>query len=116
VRRICPNCAQRYMPEEKELHSIGITGDEAANATFLKGAGCSKCNNIGYKGRRGIFEMFIVGEELQSMIYGGATLVGLRRKCRELGMRSMREDGVRKVAAGVTTIEEVLTATVSIIE
>ncbi|MDR3228349.1 MAG: Flp pilus assembly complex ATPase component TadA [Puniceicoccales bacterium] len=116
VRRICPNCAQPYMPEEKELHSIGITGDEAANASFLKGIGCAKCNSIGYKGRRGIFEMFIVGEELQSMIYGGATLVELRRKCRELGMRSMREDGVRKVAAGVTTIEEVLTATVSIIE
>jgi general secretion pathway protein E/type IV pilus assembly protein PilB len=116
VRRICPNCAQPYSPTPKELASIGITGDEAENASFMKGAGCPKCNNIGYKGRRGIFEMFIVGEELQSMIYSGATLVEIRRKCRELGMRSMREDGIRKIAAGVTTIEEVLNATVSIIE
>jgi general secretion pathway protein E/type IV pilus assembly protein PilB len=116
VRRICPNCAQSYTPTHKELGSIGITDQEAFGATFLHGNGCAKCNNIGYKGRRGIFEMFVVGEELQSMIYSGATLVDLRRKCRELGMRSMREDGVRKIMAGVTTIEEVLNATVSIIE
>lgn len=116
VRRICPNCAQSYTPTHKELGSIGITDQEAFGATFLHGNGCAKCNNIGYKGRRGIFEMFVVGEELQSMIYSGATLVELRRKCRELGMRSMREDGIRKIMAGVTTIEEVLNATVSIIE
>ncbi|MDR2981113.1 MAG: Flp pilus assembly complex ATPase component TadA, partial [Puniceicoccales bacterium] len=116
VRRICPSCTQPYSPSVKELHSIGMTELEAGNASFMKGAGCQKCTNIGYKGRRGIFEMFVVTEELQEMIYGGSTLVELRRKCRELGMRSMREDGIRKVAAGVTTIDEVLNATVSIIE
>jgi general secretion pathway protein E/type IV pilus assembly protein PilB len=116
VRRICPNCAKPYEPTHKELHSIGAAAQELDGANFMKGAGCSKCNNIGYKGRRGIFEMFVVGEELQAMIYNGATLVELRRKCRELGMRSMREDGIRKIAAGVTTVEEVLNATVSIIE
>ena len=116
VRRICPNCAKSYVPTHKELQSVGVAVQELEGANFMKGAGCSKCNNIGYKGRRGIFEMFVVGEELQAMIYNGATLVELRRKCRELGMRSMREDGIRKIAAGVTTVEEVLNATVSIIE
>ncbi len=116
VRRICPNCAEAHMPTAKELASIGMTEREAANATFMKGAGCPKCNNIGYKGRRGIFEMFVVKEEIQEMIYNAATLVELRRRCRDLGMRTMREDGIRKIAAGVTTIDEVLGATVSIIE
>jgi general secretion pathway protein E/type IV pilus assembly protein PilB len=116
VRRICPNCAQPYAPTAKELATIGIFSDDTSGSTFMKGTGCPKCTNVGFKGRRGIFEMFVVGEELQTMIYGGATLVELRRKCRELGMRSMREDGIRKVAAGVTTIDEVLTATVSILE
>ncbi len=116
VRRICPNCAQPYTPTPKELTSIGMSETESANANFMKGGGCPKCNNVGYKGRRGIFEMFVVTDELEAMIYGGATLVELRRKCRELGMRSMREDGIRKVAAGITTIEEVLNATVSIAE
>jgi general secretion pathway protein E/type IV pilus assembly protein PilB len=116
VRRICPNCTQSYTPTHKELTSIGMTDREAGGASFMKGAGCPKCTNIGYKGRRGIFEMFVVSDELQSMIYSGAQLVELRRKCRELGMRSMREDGVRKVAAGITTIDEVLNATVSILE
>ncbi|MDR2863004.1 MAG: Flp pilus assembly complex ATPase component TadA [Puniceicoccales bacterium] len=116
VRRICPNCTQAYSPTHKELASIGISESEAGSASFMRGEGCPKCNSIGYKGRRGIFEMFVVGNELQTMIYGGATLVELRRKCRELGMRSMREDGIRKVTAGVTTVEEVLNATVSILE
>lgn len=116
IRRTCPNCAQPYTPTPKELTSIGMSESEAANANFMRGSGCPKCNNVGYKGRRGIFEMFVVTDELEAMIYGGATLVELRRKCRELGMRSMREDGIRKVAAGITTIEEVLNATVSIAE
>ncbi|MDR1496812.1 MAG: Flp pilus assembly complex ATPase component TadA [Puniceicoccales bacterium] len=116
VRRICPNCAAPHEPSNKEINAIGITPDEALGINFLKGTGCPNCNNIGYKGRRGIFEMFVVGEELQSMIYSGSTLVDLRRKCRELGMRSMREDGVRKVAAGITTVDEVLNATISILE
>jgi len=79
----------------------------------MKGAGCPKCNERGYKGRRGVFELFVITEEVQEMIYGGATLVSLRRKAREAGMRTMREDGQRKVASGMTTIEEVMGATVA---
>lgn len=79
----------------------------------MKGAGCLKCNGTGFRGRVGIFEMFRVNEELQSMIYEEASLVALRDKAREMGMRNMREDGIRKVLAGVTVPNEVLHATVS---
>ncbi len=113
VRRNCQACVQPYKPTAKELYSIGMSEQDMAGATPMKGAGCVKCGERGYKGRRGVFEMFVITEEIQEMIYGGANLVDLRRKAREAGMRTMREDGQRKVASGMTTIEEVLGATVS---
>ena len=113
VRRNCQACAAPYKPTPKELYSIGMTEQDLASATPMKGPGCPKCGDRGYKGRRGVFEMFVITEEIQEMIYGGANLVDLRRKAREAGMRTMREDGQRKVASGMTTIEEVLGATVA---
>ena len=113
VRRVCQACAQPYKPSAKELQSIGMTEQDLAGATPMKGAGCVKCGERGYKGRRGVFELFLVSEETQEMIYSGASLVQLRRKAREAGMRTMREDGQRKVASGMTTIGEVLGATVA---
>ncbi|MEN9814262.1 MAG: hypothetical protein RLZZ412_244, partial [Verrucomicrobiota bacterium] len=113
VRRVCQSCAKPYKPTAKELYSIGMTEQDIAGATPMKGAGCAKCGERGYKGRRGVFELFVITEEIQEMIYSGATLVDLRRKAREAGMRTMREDGQRKVASGMTTIEEVMGATVA---
>ena len=113
VRRVCQSCAQPYKPTAKELYTIGMTEQDVAGASPMKGAGCPKCGERGYKGRRGVFELFVITEEIQEMIYSGATLVDLRRKAREAGMRTMREDGQRKVASGMTTIEEVLGATVA---
>jgi general secretion pathway protein E/type IV pilus assembly protein PilB len=113
VRRNCPNCRTSCEHDEKLLNSLGIHADQSTDASFMKGAGCVKCNGTGFRGRVGIFEMFRVNEELQSMIYEEASLVALRNKAREMGMRNMREDGIRKVLAGVTTPEEVLHATVS---
>lgn len=113
VRRVCQACAQPYKPTAKELYTIGMSEQDIAGATPMKGAGCPKCNERGFKGRRGVFELFVITEEVQEMIYGGATLVSLRRKAREAGMRTMREDGQRKVASGMTTIEEVMGATVA---
>ncbi|MEY2752046.1 MAG: hypothetical protein RLZZ550_2017 [Verrucomicrobiota bacterium] len=113
VRRVCQACAKPYRPTAKELYSIGMTEQDIAGATPMKGAGCAKCGERGYKGRRGVFELFVITEEIQEMIYSGATLVDLRRKAREAGMRTMREDGQRKVASGMTTIEEVMGATVA---
>lgn len=113
VRRNCQACREPTEPDERLLNSLGIRQDQTSDATFLKGEGCSKCNGTGYRGRVGIFEMFNVNEELQQMIYEEASLVALRSKAREMGMRNMREDGVRKVIAGVTTPGEVLHATVA---
>jgi len=113
VRRNCQSCRAPYDPDEKLLNSLGIRQDQMADATFMAGEGCPKCNGTGYRGRVGIFEMFNVNEELQQMIYEEASLVALRNKAREMGMRTMREDGVRKVIAGVTTANEVLHVTVA---
>jgi type IV pilus assembly protein PilB len=114
IRRICPNCSAPYTPTSKELTSLGLTEKDIVNSDFRKGTGCSKCGGAGYKGRRGIFEMFVVSEEMQELVYRGASLVELRHKAREIGMRSMREDGVRKVVSGMTTTEEVIGATVGV--
>lgn len=113
VRKNCAACKEAYTPDKRILQAIGIGDKEAAGMNFMHGVGCPKCNNIGYKGRMGIFEMFIINEELQQMIYEGRTLVELRAKARELGMRTMREDGVRKVASGLTTAAEVLKVTMN---
>ncbi|MFN5655410.1 MAG: GspE/PulE family protein, partial [Verrucomicrobiota bacterium] len=75
VRRNCQACAAPYKPTAKELYSIGMTEQDLASATPMKGAGCPKCGERGYKGRRGVFELFVITEEIQEMIYSGATLV-----------------------------------------
>jgi type IV pilus assembly protein PilB len=113
VRRNCPKCKQPHEPDEKLLSSLGIRADQAEDASFMRGEGCPNCSLSGFRGRVGIFELFTMNEELQQMIYDDASLVALRAKSREMGMRTMREDGVRKVIAGVTTAEEVLNATVA---
>lgn len=113
VRKTCVHCKTVYSPDPHVLQAIGINEIAAAGMTFYHGEGCPKCNGIGYRGRMGIFEIFIVNEELQQMIYEGRTLVELRTKARELGMRIMREDGVRKVASGLTTADEVLKVTMN---
>lgn len=112
VRRICANCKETYMPETYELNLMGMDAASASEATFMRGKGCPKCNGTGFKGRMGVFEFFLVSEEIQQMIYENRTVVELRKKAREGGMRSMREDGFRKVASGMTTLDEVLHVTV----
>ncbi|MBE6411125.1 MAG: type II/IV secretion system protein [Opitutales bacterium] len=113
VRKTCVHCKTPYSPDPHVLQAIGINEIAAAGMTFYHGEGCPKCNGIGCRGRMGIFEIFIVNEELQQMIYEGRTLVELRTKARELGMRTMREDGVRKVSSGLTTADEVLKVTMN---
>jgi len=78
----------------------------------MRGAGCPACSGTGYRGRMGIFEIMVVNEDVQRMIYEGASAARLREKARSMGMRTMREDGARKVIAGLTTVEEVVSITV----
>ena len=112
VRKICRQCKRAVAPTANELRALNITAAQAEGATFAKGEGCGNCNSTGYRGRMGIFEIFVVNEEVQKMIYEGAGTSRLRDKARTLGMRTMREDGARKVTAGLTTIEEVVSITV----
>lgn len=112
VRKICSKCKRPMTPTPQELRSLNINPSQAASATFAQGEGCANCNATGYRGRMGIFEIFVINEETQKMIYDRAGTAKLREKARSLGMRTMREDGTRKVTAGLTTIEEVVSITV----
>ena len=111
VRSICQSCKEPHTPSPSELSVLGIGEDQVSNASFMRGAGCEKCGDRGFRGRKGVFEIFVVNEEIEEMIYHNVSIVELRRKAREMGMRSMREDGFRKVLAGVTTLDEVLMVT-----
>jgi len=113
VRRVCVQCKKPYLPDAKDLMSIGLNEVQAAQATFMKGEGCQRCLGIGFRGRMGLFENFLINEEVQQMIYESRSLVELRQKARELGMRTLREDGVRKVTSGLTTVDEVIYATMA---
>ena len=93
--------------EVKELKSISSLDE----ATFYKGKGCERCNNEGYKGRLGIYEVLEVSEAIQKMISGNATATEIDNQAKEEGMFSMLEDGIIKAMRGITTIEEVLRVT-----
>jgi general secretion pathway protein E/type IV pilus assembly protein PilB len=112
VRKICRKCAAPYAPTESELRSLNIDPAKAQTATFLKGKGCNDCSRTGHRGRMGIFEMFVIDDEARKLIYEKVTSSVLRMRAREMGMRTLREDGTRKVMAGLTTPEEVIRATI----
>ncbi len=112
VRRICPKCKEPHRPEDYLLRALNMTEQQVSAATFMKGAGCQNCSGTGFRGRMSIVEIFTVTEEIQRLIYENATATTVRRKAREGGMRSLREDGIRKVTAGMTTAEEVISITV----
>ncbi len=113
VRKICKNCGGPHTLTEEEIGMLDITLDQAAQATARKGKGCSECNKTGHRGRFGIFEIFNINDEARKLIFEKVPSNVLRIKAREMGMRTLREDGVRKVLAGMTTAEEVVRATVT---
>ncbi len=113
VRKICPNCKAPVELTPAEVSSLGLDAAQLATATVMHGAGCEKCKGLGAKGRMGIFEIFEVDDEVRHMINTRATTVELRKRAREMGMRTLREDGIRKVLSGMTTAEEVISATMS---
>ena len=111
VRKVCRRCAAPYTPTDTELHSLTLQAGELANATFMMGKGCGDCSNTGYRGRFGVFEIFVIDDEARKLIYEKVPSSVLRTRAREMGMRTLREDGIRKVVAGLTTTEEVMRAT-----
>jgi type IV pilus assembly protein PilB len=112
VRRICANCKEDHPHAAPALVEAGFTADEAQKVIPKKGAGCEKCNNTGYKGRVGLYEVMEVTEGLRELILVGASSLELRRKAVDDGMITLRRSGLHKVMVGMTTIEEVARETV----
>jgi type IV pilus assembly protein PilB len=108
LRRICPQCRTAYRPSEVLLAQLGLSGREAADREFFQGKGCDACNQTGYKGRKGIFELLKITDPLRELINERAPTMTLKEKAIELGMITLRQDGLRSIFAGDTTIEEVL--------
>jgi len=112
VRKVCKRCAAPSMPTEDELRVLNLDPNTIRDAKFQKGKGCNDCSHTGCRGRMGIFEVFIVDDEVRKLIYEKVSASVLRQRAREMGMRTLREDGVRKILAGMTTPDEVIRATV----
>jgi type IV pilus assembly protein PilB len=94
------------------LRALRIEPGQLSEAQVMKPVGCERCRQIGYKGRIGIFEIFVINDDVRHMINKRSATLLLRQRARELGMRTLREDGVRKVLAGLTSAEEVISITV----
>jgi len=111
VRKICDKCKEPYTPEEDEMRLLGPAAQQLQNAQLYHGKGCADCKFTGYRGRIGIFEIFLIDDQVRNLIFEQVAATELRIKARELGMRTLREDGLRKVLAGQTTLSEVLRVT-----
>jgi type II secretory ATPase GspE/PulE/Tfp pilus assembly ATPase PilB-like protein len=121
VRIICKECKVEYKPKADLLKTMGITPEMLVklevphlnynNLVFYKGKGCEKCNNEGYKGRVGIYEVLIITERIKKMILDRESTSLLKNVAREEGMLSLRESALRKVLLGVTTVDEVIRTT-----
>jgi type IV pilus assembly protein PilB len=112
ARRICANCKEPHPMPPAALVQAGFTEEEAEAVSPMRGAGCEKCNKTGYKGRVGLYEVLEVTDEIRELVLVGASALELRKKAIDEGMITLRRSGLRKVQAGMTTIEEVVRETV----
>ena len=108
VRTICKECRSPYEPNEAILGQLGISPHELGDKQFFTGAGCPICGQTGYRGRRGLYELLNVSDPIKELITERAPTVVIKQKAVELGMNTLREDGLRNIYTGATTIEEVL--------
>jgi len=113
LRRICKDCKREHPTPPEALMEVGFSAEEAKKLKTYKGKGCSNCNNTGYKGRIGLYEVMEVNDEIRELILIGASALELRKKAIEDGMISLRESGLYKIRNGVTTLEEVVRETVA---
>jgi type IV pilus assembly protein PilB len=115
ARRLCSNCAEMYQPSADDMIKARVSPDVAAASdgmVFYRKRGCPRCGQTGYKGRIGIYQLMVMTEELQTLAAQKATREDLERAALEVGMRSLWDDGLAKVAAGLTTVEELARVTV----
>jgi len=108
LRRICPDCRVAYKPSAAVLKQLGLNAADTGGREFFTGQGCNACNDTGYRGRQGLFELLDMSNPIRDLIAQRAATVVLKQKAQELGMRTLREDGLRNIFEGITTIEEVL--------
>lgn len=108
IRRICPQCKTTYEPSESVLAQLSLTAHDIGDKNFFFGKGCDNCNNTGYRGRKGIYELLNITDPLRELINQRAPSVVMKQKAIELGMVTLRDDGLRSIYEGQTTIEEVL--------
>jgi len=113
IRRVCKDCKQEQPTPPEALIEIGFSAEEAKSLKIYKGKGCSTCNNTGYKGRIGLYEVLEVTDEIRELILIGASALELRKKAIDDGMLTLRASGLQKIRGGVTTIEEVVRETVA---
>lgn len=112
VRTICENCKESYKPTQEELRSLGLKPDDHADLRLHRGKGCVRCRNTGYYGRTGIFEILEIKEPIRRLIYNQGAEDDIRREAETQGMINLRQSGIRKMMAGVTTSREVLKTTI----
>jgi type IV pilus assembly protein PilB len=111
-RKICNNCKEEYQPSEEQLMELELRPDDVVGKTFYYGKGCETCNNTGYKGRIGIYEIMLFDDDLRDMIIKHASTQVLRMEARKRGMRTLRQSGLLAIYDGITTIEEVVRETI----
>jgi general secretion pathway protein E len=111
VRRICPDCKEEYEPEIESLVELGLSREGAQGRTAFRGRGCEKCQDRGYYGRTGIFELLVITPRVQELTLQGVDSNIIKREAVKHGMRTLRADGARNVFLGATTIEEVMRVT-----
>jgi type IV pilus assembly protein PilB len=112
VRRICASCKEGVEVTAQALINLGFKKDEVGTFEVLKGRGCEKCNNTGYKGRVGLVEVMVIDDDIRELILSGGTAIDIKKRAIENGMISLRRSGLVKIKDGVTTIEEVVRETV----
>ncbi|WP_169980504.1 GspE/PulE family protein [Tautonia rosea] len=113
VRKICPSCRTEFRPSEEILMELGLSPEEGAAQKFFYGRGCDRCNNTGYKGRMGLYELVIMNDSLRELVVRETSLDEFRDACRKYGMQTLRESGLEAINDGLTTVEEVLKATIT---
>jgi len=111
VRTLCKHCKTEYKPSDQVIRTMRLKPEYIDSHTWVHGAGCDECNGSGYRGRKGIFEIMVVNDEIRHLIYECAPANEIRIVARKIGMKTLREDGMNKAELGITTLEEVLRIT-----
>ena len=107
VRKVCEKCKQPYTPPDTIIEQAGLTPEQVAKATFMRGKGCTACNRMGYRGRVGIYELMMMTSRVRELAFQGTSSQALRKTAVAQGMSTLFEDGLVKAIRGQTTLEEV---------